>query len=133
MDNIISVDIGHKGLMPGVKRASEPARVSDMLIKVGSRQHGVRRVVLDVTDENARATALYERYEFVPSGVVGCLDPPQEHVTEHQRERWMWMWMVNSHVRAWLACFSRLSNGAISSPVLANVYIIMPCFAIPTY
>jgi ribosomal protein S18 acetylase RimI-like enzyme len=43
------------------------------------------RVVLDVADGNAAAVALYARKGFEPTGEVGSLPPPREHVREHRR------------------------------------------------
>ena len=67
------------------------ARVGDMLIEAvatAARENGVQRIVVDVTDDNALAIALYERHGFVANEVVGYMGP-REHVTEHQRERWL--------------------------------------------
>lgn len=50
-----------------------------------AREHGRRRLLLDVRDDNAPAIALYERKGFVPTGVVTWLPPPREGVREHQR------------------------------------------------
>lgn len=64
--------------------------VGDRLIEavVGwARENGYPRVLLDVADENAPAVALYARHGFEPTGEVGTLPAPREHVTEHRRER----------------------------------------------
>lgn len=52
-----------------------------------SRSISARRVLLDVADDNAPAVALYARHGFTPTGTVGALPPPREHITEHQRVR----------------------------------------------
>ena len=49
-----------------------------------ARSRGFRRLLLDVTETNARAMAFYSRMGFVPSGVVGTLPPPREHLAEIQ-------------------------------------------------
>ena len=46
---------------------------------------GYMDIYLDVADENAPAIALYESQGFVPTGAVSTLDPPREHITEHER------------------------------------------------
>ena len=43
------------------------------------------RIVLDVADTNSAAIALYASRGFVPTGRTGTLDPPREHVLEHER------------------------------------------------
>lgn len=50
-----------------------------------ARQGGFDRVLLDVADGNAAAIGLYERAGFTPTGRVGTLPPPRDHVPEHQR------------------------------------------------
>ncbi|MEM7261946.1 MAG: GNAT family N-acetyltransferase [Planctomycetota bacterium] len=47
---------------------------------------GYVRLVLDVGDDNPAAIALYERNGFHPNGERSVLDPPRQHITEHQRE-----------------------------------------------
>ena len=51
-----------------------------------ARSSGVIRLLLDVSDSNAPAIALYARKGFTPNGEVGTLPPPREHIREHQRE-----------------------------------------------
>ena len=46
---------------------------------------GFERLILDVADANAAAIALYASRGFVPTGKTGTLDPPREHVLEHER------------------------------------------------
>lgn len=50
-----------------------------------ARAAGFERLVLDVADRNAPAVALYRRLGFEPTGDVGHLPPPREHVREHRR------------------------------------------------
>jgi ribosomal protein S18 acetylase RimI-like enzyme len=50
-----------------------------------ARAEGSRTVQLDVADDNAPAIALYARHGFAPTGAVGSLPPPREHVAEHRR------------------------------------------------
>ena len=50
-----------------------------------AKMAGKSELLLDVGDENIAAIALYEAKGFRPTGIVGSLDPPREHVKEHQR------------------------------------------------
>lgn len=50
-----------------------------------ARGLGRRRLLLDVADANRDAIRLYASRGFRPTGVVGSLPPPREHVPEHQR------------------------------------------------
>ncbi|MEO0915100.1 MAG: GNAT family N-acetyltransferase [Pseudomonadota bacterium] len=54
---------------------------------VWARGEGVRRLLLDVTDENAGAIALYARAGFRPTGRKGALPPPRAHILEHEMAR----------------------------------------------
>jgi GNAT superfamily N-acetyltransferase len=49
-----------------------------------ARGQGLGRLILDVVETNAPAIALYSRKGFVPSGEVGSLPPPREHIREVQ-------------------------------------------------
>ena len=49
-----------------------------------ARTRGWSRLLLDVAEGNAPAIALYTRKGFVPSGEVGTLPPPRDHVREIQ-------------------------------------------------
>lgn len=46
---------------------------------------GFDEVFLDVADSNHAAIKLYEQAGFRPTGTVGALPSPREHVTEHER------------------------------------------------
>ncbi len=50
-----------------------------------ARERGLTPVRLEVVDANVAAVGLYERYGFLPTGVVGTFPPPREHLTEHER------------------------------------------------
>lgn len=50
-----------------------------------ARDLGRRRLLLDVADGNEPAIRLYASRGFDPTGVVGSLPPPRQHVPEHQR------------------------------------------------
>lgn len=50
-----------------------------------ARGAGFSRLVLEVGDGNCAAIALYARKGFTPTGVVGSLPPPRDHVLEHER------------------------------------------------
>lgn len=47
-----------------------------------ARRRGLRRLVLDVAEQNASARRLYERCGFVATGATGSLPPPREQVLE---------------------------------------------------
>jgi ribosomal protein S18 acetylase RimI-like enzyme len=49
-----------------------------------ARAQGLTRLLLDVGEKNTPAIDLYTRKGFVPSGEVGTLPPPREHVREIQ-------------------------------------------------
>jgi ribosomal protein S18 acetylase RimI-like enzyme len=51
-----------------------------------ARVAGLRRLLLDVAEWNASATALYTRKGFVPNGTFGTLPSPREHIREIQLE-----------------------------------------------
>lgn len=50
-----------------------------------ARGAGLKRILLDVGDENAPAIALYARKGFEPTGDTSTLSPPREHIREHRR------------------------------------------------
>jgi GNAT superfamily N-acetyltransferase len=50
-----------------------------------ARSQRYRQLMLDVADANARAIGFYERKGFLPTGEVGHLPPPRQHITEHRR------------------------------------------------
>lgn len=52
-----------------------------------AREGALRRVVLEVGDDNAAAIGLYARSGFTPTGETGSLPPPRTHIREHQRVR----------------------------------------------
>jgi len=56
------------------------SRVKDWALASGFDQ-----LILDVADNNAAAISLYSRAGFQPTGNVGALPPPREHLTEHER------------------------------------------------
>ena len=49
-----------------------------------ARAQGLTRLLLDVTEANAPAIALYTRKGFVRTGASGVLPPPRNHVREIQ-------------------------------------------------
>ncbi|MEO7191916.1 MAG: GNAT family N-acetyltransferase [Vicinamibacterales bacterium] len=49
-----------------------------------ARTQGMKRLLLDVGETNKPAIALYSAQGFVPSGEVGTLPPPRDHVCEIQ-------------------------------------------------
>lgn len=50
-----------------------------------AKSAGFEVLVLDVADDNRPAIALYEQAGFRPTGNVGTLPPPREHLKEHER------------------------------------------------
>lgn len=52
-----------------------------------ARDQRLRRLVLDVGDHNEAAFRLYVRCGFTPTGVVGTLPAPRDHLTETQLAR----------------------------------------------
>ena len=50
-----------------------------------ARSEGFVKLLLDVGNDNVSAIALYTRKGFEPTGEVGALPPPREHIREHQR------------------------------------------------
>lgn len=50
-----------------------------------ARAAGYRSLRLEVGDANDHALRLYERTGFQPTGRVGALPPPRQHITEHER------------------------------------------------
>jgi ribosomal protein S18 acetylase RimI-like enzyme len=48
---------------------------------------GFARLILDVSESNLAAAALYTKKGFVANGVHGTLPPPREHFREFQMER----------------------------------------------
>ena len=49
-----------------------------------AKTQGFNRLLLDVGEKNSPAIGLYTRKGFVPSGEVGTLPPPRDHVREIQ-------------------------------------------------
>ncbi len=49
-----------------------------------AKKKGFAELLLDVTDENGAAIALYHACGFKETGVQGTLPPPRQHVKEHQ-------------------------------------------------
>lgn len=47
-----------------------------------ARGRALRRLVLDVAEQNAWARRLYARVGFVATGTTGALPPPRDHVRE---------------------------------------------------
>jgi ribosomal protein S18 acetylase RimI-like enzyme len=64
-------------------RGAGSALVSELLD--WARAADFERVVLDVGDENSAAIALYAKHGFKVTGNRSRLDPPRDHITEHER------------------------------------------------
>lgn len=52
-----------------------------------AKSEGFTELILDVTDDNRWAVALYARMGFERTGEVGTLPAPRDHITQHQRAR----------------------------------------------
>lgn len=50
-----------------------------------ARDAKFNRLLLDVSDNNRFAVALYERLNFLPTGESSVYPPPRSHITEHRR------------------------------------------------
>lgn len=50
-----------------------------------AKQTGYRELCLEVGDHNTAAVALYESRGFLPTENTFTLDPPRDHITEHER------------------------------------------------
>ena len=60
------------------------AALIDAVVKWARSEEFVK-LLLDVGDLNVSAIALYTRKGFEPSGEVGTLPPPRQHIREHRR------------------------------------------------
>ena len=69
---------------PEARGRSVGAALIDAVVE-WARSEGFVELLLDVGDDNVPATALYTRKGFEPSGEVGTLPPPREHIREHRR------------------------------------------------
>lgn len=95
-------DVGLVATMPYEGKEAGSAGLFSMWVAPGARRFGVgraliaavlewaraagfARVYLDVGDHNDGAIALYARMGFRATGLVGTLDPPRSHITEHER------------------------------------------------
>ncbi len=59
------------------------ALVNRVIAEADSLGHSC--LFLEVIDSNRDAVRLYERCGFIPTGRTQHLDPPREHLTEHER------------------------------------------------
>jgi len=80
---------GHAGLFslwvaPEARGQGVGGALVDAVIDWAKSQNH-SKILLDVGDKNTPAIALYVSKGFEPNGVIGTLDPPREHITEHQR------------------------------------------------
>ena len=69
---------------PEVRGRGVGAALIDAVVEWARSEEFVK-LLLDVGDDNVSAIALYTRKGFEPSGEVGTLPPPREHIREHQR------------------------------------------------
>lgn len=70
---------------PETRRARIGSALVDRVV-AWALANGIRRLLVDVADANTAAIALYDLKGFKPTGQVGTLPLPRQHITEHQRE-----------------------------------------------
>jgi GNAT superfamily N-acetyltransferase len=70
---------------PDFRRARVGTVLVDLVV-VWARANGISRLLLDVSDLNAPAIALYKAKGFMPNGKSGSMPEPRQHIREHQRE-----------------------------------------------
>jgi GNAT superfamily N-acetyltransferase len=75
---LISMWVEPEGRRQGIGSALVDAVVN------WARTRGLKRLLLDVVERNTPAIALYARKGFVPSGAIGTLPPPRDHIREIQ-------------------------------------------------
>lgn len=68
---------------PEARRRGVGSALIDAVV-VWARAQGFSRLALEVGDLNHAAIALYGREGFAPTGAVGSLPAPREHVLEHE-------------------------------------------------
>lgn len=68
---------------PQTRRQGIGSSLVDAVVE-WARAQGVTRLLLDVGEANAPAIAFYTRKGFVPTGKLGTLPPPRDHVREIQ-------------------------------------------------
>jgi GNAT superfamily N-acetyltransferase len=66
---------------PEARRQGIGSALIDALLQWATTR-GLTRLILDVAERNAPAIALYGRKGFIPTGEVGTLPPPRDHVRE---------------------------------------------------
>ncbi|MGQ0712684.1 MAG: GNAT family N-acetyltransferase [Gemmatimonadaceae bacterium] len=64
---------------PEVRRQGVGSALVDAVVD-WARAKGVRRLLLDVSEQNTRAITFYIGKGFAPTGEAGTLPPPREHV-----------------------------------------------------
>jgi len=70
---------------PAARRQGVGSALIDALT-AWARSRGFSRLLLDVSDTNLAAIALYVSKSFQPNGRTSTMPPPREHIREHQRE-----------------------------------------------
>ena len=68
---------------PDARRLGIGSALVDAVI-TWARTQGLRRLLLDVSAENTPAIAFYAGKGFTPTGEVGTLPPPRQHIHEIQ-------------------------------------------------
>jgi GNAT superfamily N-acetyltransferase len=70
---------------PEARRQGVGGRLIDAVVE-WAETAGLKRLILDVAENNLPAMALYDHKSFVPNGIFGALPPPRDHVREIQLE-----------------------------------------------
>jgi ribosomal protein S18 acetylase RimI-like enzyme len=76
--------LGSLWVAPEARGAGVGASLVDAVVE-WAHSKGFVELLLGVSDDNVSAIALYTRKGFEPSGEVGTLPPPREHLSRHER------------------------------------------------
>jgi ribosomal protein S18 acetylase RimI-like enzyme len=76
--------LGSLWVAPEARGAGVGTSLIDAVVE-WARSNGFGELLLEVSDDNGSAIALYHRKGFEPTGEVGTLPPPRQHLTTHQR------------------------------------------------
>lgn len=76
--------LGSLWVAPEARRTGVGGSLIDAVVD-WARSAGFAELLLDVSDHQVSAIALYRRKGFEPSGAAGTFPPPREHLTKHRR------------------------------------------------
>lgn len=77
--------LGSLWVAPQARGSGVGASLIDAVVE-WARSKGFVELLLEVSDDNVSAIALYDLKGFRPTGEVGTLPPPREHLCRHQRK-----------------------------------------------